>query len=285
MMGGDNGLESSIEGLVMSFTNINKGIKFVLFGNKKDIISNIEKFKNLFNYNEHIEKLEIIDCVNNISMSDDPYSFKELTDSSIVKGLKYLNDGYIDTFLSAGNTGAIYVSSIDIIGIEKDISKPALVSIIPKSKHKFAVLLDVGSNVNCKSNDLFDFAKLGVKFAEKIGINKPSVGLLNIGSEEGKGNSLTKNAFKLLKHFPNFKGNIEGGDILNDKADVYVCDGFTGNIILKLCESLDKIGLNRFNYEYYGGMPILGLNKTVFVGHGKSSPFAFKNMILSAIKY
>ena len=172
------------------------------------------------------------------------------------------------------------------------VSRPAITTIVPKLKGPLGVLLDVGANADCKPDNLLQFGILGSLFSEFIyGIKSPRVGLINIGEEEEKGNMLSLAAHALLKESTqiNFVGNIEGRDLFADAADVFVCDGFTGNVILKLAESFYVISLkkgfndeffNKFNYEQYGGSPILGINASVVVGHGISNPEAIKNMVL-----
>jgi glycerol-3-phosphate acyltransferase PlsX len=176
------------------------------------------------------------------------------------------------------------------------VLRPTISTIIPKENGQTGVLLDVGLNSDCKPEQLNQFAVMGTVYAQNIlGIENPRVALLNIGEEEGKGNLLAQAAYPLLqenKHI-NFIGNIEGRDVLLDKADVMVCDGFTGNIILKLAESLFEIThkkniqheyLDRFNFENYGGTPVLGISKPVIIGHGISKGKSFRNMILLAQK-
>jgi glycerol-3-phosphate acyltransferase PlsX len=167
---------------------------------------------------------------------------------------------------------------------------------MPKENGKTGIVLDVGLNADCKPENLNQFATLGSLYAQYIlGIDHPRVGLLNMGEEEGKGNILAQAAWPLLKHNKqvNFIGNIEGRDILLDKADVVVCEGFTGNVVLKMAESVYDIThakhiehefLDRFNFEYYGGTPVLGVAKPVIIGHGISKSLAFKNMIVVAAK-
>jgi glycerol-3-phosphate acyltransferase PlsX len=204
--------------------------------------------------------------------------------------------GEADAFISAGNTGAMLVGSIYSIRAIEGIHRPTIATIIPRENGKTGLLLDVGMNADCKPENLNEFATLGSLYAQYIlGINDPRVGLINIGEEEGKGNILAQAAFALLKENKqiHFIGNVEGRDVLLDKADVMVCEGFTGNIILKMAESLyeitqrQKIGheyFSRFNFEIYGGTPVLGVSKPVIIGHGISHGLAFKNMISIAEK-
>jgi glycerol-3-phosphate acyltransferase PlsX len=207
-----------------------------------------------------------------------------------------LASGKADAFVSAGNTGAMLVGTIFTIKALEGVIRPTISTIIPKENGASGLLLDVGLNADCKPEQLNQFAVMGSVYAQLIlGIDKPRVGLINVGEEEGKGNLLAQATYPLLKENQhiNFIGNIEGRDILTDKADVMVCEGFTGNILLKFAESLYEIAqsknikdeyFQRFNFENYGGTPILGVSKPVVVGHGISGARAFKNMIVMARK-
>jgi glycerol-3-phosphate acyltransferase PlsX len=197
----------------------------------------------------------------------------------------------MDAFISAGNTGAMLVGALYSLKPIEGIQRPTISTVLPKQNGKTGVLLDVGLNADCKPENLHQFAILGSLYAQHIlGVPQPRVGLLNIGEEEGKGNILTQAAYPLLKAETriNFIGNIEGRDLLIDKADVMVCEGFTGNVILKLAESLHGITrqeeivsdyFDRFDFEYYGGTPLLGVTKPVIIGHGISKGKSFLNML------
>jgi glycerol-3-phosphate acyltransferase PlsX len=212
-------------------------------------------------------------------------------DSSINVGMLYLSEDKIDAFLSAGNTGAMMVSALYQIKTIQGIDRPALSSVLPQQSGITGVLLDVGANSDLKPETLAKFAVLGSEYAKAVyGIKNPRVGLVNIGAEEEKGNILTKATFPLLKEKKgiNFIGNVEGRDLFNDLVDVAVCDGFTGNVIVKTCEgffyNLLKRGvqddfLTKFNFEHYGGTPILGVKKPVIIGHGITKEKTFLNMI------
>ena len=206
-------------------------------------------------------------------------------------GFQYLKDGKIDSFASAGNTGAMLVGAIFSVKPVPGVIRPAVATNVPKLRSGFGIMLDVGANADCKPEVLAQFGILGSLYAEHVyHIQNPKVGLMNLGEEEEKGNVLTQSTFPLLKDTDiNFIGNIEGRDLFNDKADVIVCDGFTGNVMLKLAETFYILTLkkgfkdeffDRFNYEQYGGSPILGVNAPVLIGHGISSPEAIKNMVL-----
>jgi phosphate acyltransferase len=235
---------------------------------------------------------KIIHAPQVIDMHEHPTkALKEKQQSSIAIGFHLLATGKIDAFISAGNTGAMLVGALYSIKALEGVLRPTISTIIPKQDGQTGLLLDVGLNSDCKPEHLNQFAILGSLYAEHIlGIQNPKVALLNIGEEEGKGNLLAQATYPLLKENPaiNFVGNVEGRDILINKADVMVCDGFTGNVILKLAESLFHITqeksihheyLDRFNFENYGGTPVLGVSKPVVIGHGISHAKAFANMI------
>jgi glycerol-3-phosphate acyltransferase PlsX len=224
-------------------------------------------------------------------------ALKDKPDSSIAKGFQLLASGKVDAFLSAGNTGAMLVGSMFFLKPLEGILRPTIATVVPKVGGSTGLLLDVGLNVDCKPQHLDQFALLGSLYAESIlGIQKPTVGLLNVGEEEGKGNALCKETFPLLKENTqiNFTGNVEGRDVFNAGADVTVCDGFTGNVVLKLGESIydivksrdihDDEFMRRFAYETYGGTPVLGVAKPVIIGHGISNDVAFCNMFALAEK-
>ena len=228
-----------------------------------------------------------------IGMDEHPTkALKEKPDSSIAMGFGMLQAQKIDAFISAGNTGAMMVGAMYSVKTIDGILRPTIASPIPREDGKFNLLLDVGINADCKPENLVQFAILGSLYMELVeSRNKPAVGLLNIGEEEGKGNILAQTTYPLLKENPqiNFIGNIEGRDVLLTRADVVVCEGFVGNVVLKMAESIYQIFkekrnvqddlLDDFNYEIYGGTPILGINGAVIIGHGISHALAFKNMI------
>jgi glycerol-3-phosphate acyltransferase PlsX len=202
----------------------------------------------------------------------------------------------MDAFISAGNTGAMLVGALYSLKPIEGIQRPTISTILPETNGGTGVLLDVGLNADCKPENLNQFAILGSLYARHIlGIPQPRVGLLNIGEEEGKGNLLAQAAYPILKENSqiHFIGNIEGRDLLLDKADVMVCEGFTGNVILKMAESLFGITrekqiqseyFDQFDFELYGGTPLLGVAKPVIIGHGISRGTAFLNMMVLAQK-
>jgi glycerol-3-phosphate acyltransferase PlsX len=205
-----------------------------------------------------------------------------------------LSSGKLDVFASTGNTGAMLVGSMYKLNTVPGIIRPCITSTLPAIDGSKTILLDVGSNADCKADVLYQFAVLGALYSKHVhGIENPRVALLNIGEEESKGNLLTLAAYKLLQESDeiNFTGNLEGRDLFMGKADVIVCDGFTGNVVLKEAEGIytlmRKRGIrdeyfDRFNYENYGGTPILGVKGNVIIGHGISNDIAVKNMVLHA---
>jgi glycerol-3-phosphate acyltransferase PlsX len=251
----------------------------------------------LAEYGIPAEAVRIVHASQVIEMNEHPTrALKEKQQSSIAIGFQLLAAGKMDAFISAGNTGAMLVGAHYSLKPIEGIQRPTISTVLPKDNGQTGVLLDVGLNADCKPENLNQFAVLGSLYAQHIlGIPRPRVGLLNIGEEEGKGNILTQTAYLLLKENGqiHFIGNIEGRDLLQDKADVMVCEGFTGNVILKLVESLYEISsrhriesefFDRFDFEYYGGTPLLGVTKPVIIGHGISHGKAFLNMMKLAQK-
>ena len=286
IMGGDYATQKTVHGAILALNELPSDIEIVLFGRKSEILSALKHHNSLQN------NFEIIDCENVISMEEHPTkAFRSKPNSSIAKGFEYLSKGLIDGFASAGNTGAMFVGGYYSVKTIPGILRPAISSLIPREDGGVTVLLDVGANADCKADVLYQFGILGSLFSEHVcGIKNPKVSLLNLGEEKTKGNMLSQASYSMMENNPdyNFIGNIEGRDIFDSETDVIVCDGFTGNIVLKQAEGIYSImkkrGLldeyfKRFNYENYGGTPILGLNKTVIVGHGISNEIAIKNMI------
>ena len=227
-----------------------------------------------------------------IEMHEHPAkAFQQKQKSSISIGFFLLKEGKLDAFCSAGNTGAMLVGSMFSVKAIPGISRPAISTLVPKENGGIGLLLDVGVNADCKPENLQQFAILGSLYAEHVlHIPNPKVALMSIGEEDEKGNILTKESNQLLRATKgiNFVGNIEGRDLFNDKADVVVCDGFTGNIVLKLAESFYSLLLKRkirddyfdkFNFESHGGTPILGVNAPVMIGHGISNAKAINSML------
>ena len=286
--GGDFFPRSPIEGAIAAHSE-NDSIEIILVGNKK-IISDYFHNKGVSN------PFEVIHSDTYIDMQDNPArSIASKKDSSIVVGLNALKNGELDGFVSAGNTGALVAGSVLILGTIEGVSRPTLAAVFPPILgNKASILCDVGANVDCKPENLVQFGKLASIFVETLfGMDTPTVALINIGEEETKGNTQTKQAYKLFKQTPNinFVGNIEGRDIIKNKVDVMICDGFVGNILLKYGESfynvfVEKLPndpiLEKFDFELTGGLPLLGIEEIVIIGHGVSGPLAFKNMIFRA---
>ncbi len=286
MMGGDFAPLEAIKGVKDFLSAHTEAAKLYLIGEQQLIAKILQE------YGMDTSQLEIVQADQVIGMQEHPTkALKEKQRSSIAIGFHLLSTGKIDAFISAGNTGAMLVGAMFSIKAIEGVLRPTISTIIPKENGKTGLLLDVGLNADCKPEQLNQFAVMGSVFAEEmLGISHPKVGLLNVGEEEGKGNQLTQATYPLLKENKqiNFIGNIEGRDILLDKADVMVCEGFTGNIILKLAESLYEVAIkkkieheyfDRFNFEDYGGTPVLGVGKPVIIGHGVSRAKAFSKMI------
>lgn len=286
IMGGDFAPEAAVLGAILAYKEISDS-KLVLIGDK-DVAVKILQDNDFDPAN-----FEFVHTTEVIGMGEHPTkAIVQKPNSSIAVGYNLLKEGKIQAFSSAGNTGAMLVGAMFSVKTIPGVSRPAITTIVPKLKGELGVLLDVGANADCKPDNLLQFGILGSLFCEFIyGVKNPRVGLINIGEEEEKGNMLSLAAYPLLKESKliNFVGNVEGRDLFTDTADVFVCDGFTGNVILKLAESFYVISLkkgfndeffNKFNYEQYGGSPILGINAPVVVGHGISNPEAIKNMVL-----
>ncbi|MRX47331.1 phosphate acyltransferase PlsX [Pedobacter puniceum] len=287
IMGGDYAPKATVLGAIEAYKQLKEGQKLVLIGDRT-FIDPILKDNNF-----NPDLFQIIHTTEVIGMGEHPTkAIVQKPNSSISLGFSLLKDGEIDSFASAGNTGAMLVGAMFSVKTVPGVIRPAIASIVPKVKGGCGILLDVGANADCKPDTLLQFGILGSIYAEHIyNIANAKVGLMNIGEEEEKGNLLTQASYTLMKETEllNFIGNIEGRDLFNDKADVIVCDGFTGNVVLKLAESFYVLTLkkgmkdeffDRFNYEQYGGSPILGVNAPVIIGHGISSPEAIKNMVL-----
>ncbi|MFN2395388.1 MAG: phosphate acyltransferase PlsX [Bacteroidales bacterium] len=287
VMGGDYAPDSILKGAILAQKELPQSDRIVLVG-QESIIR--DKLKEL---HSDASLFDIVHASDVISMGEQPTkAFTQKPDSSISKGFRLLKAGQIDSFASAGNTGAMLVGSVYSVNVVQGIIRPATTSVLPKENGGVGVLIDVGTNPDSKPDVLYQFGLLGSIYAQFVfGIENPKVGLLNIGEEEEKGNLLSQSAFRLMKETQdyNFIGNIESRDLFNDKADVIVCDGFTGNIVLKQAESMYRLvkkrGINdeffdRMNYENYGGTPILGVNSTVIIGHGISNDIAVKNIVI-----
>ncbi len=305
-MGGDYAPKHEILGALDAFQQ-DSSFELILVGDKEKILK-VARLENLQLNEEMIYHASQV-----IDMHDKPTeAIKSKQDSSLVVGAKLVREEKADAFVSAGNTGAMMAASTLIMGRIEGVGRPTIGASFPTIKNKFCLLFDVGASVDSKPQHLFEYSILGTIFAKEIfGIESPSVGLLSVGEEESKGNELTFAAYKLLKNSKlNFHGNVEGRDILKGTVDVVLCDGFTGNIVLKFGESIMtllrtrirnyadqgiinklkalvvksvlKTTLKDMDYQTHGGVPLLGVNGISIIGHGSSSPLAIKNMILRA---
>ena len=287
IMGGDFAPKATVLGAIEAYKVLSADQKLVLIGDKEAALTILQENNFSADHFEFVHTTEVI------SMGEHPTkAIVQKPDSSISVGFKLLKENAIQAFSSAGNTGAMLVGSMFSVKTIPGVIRPAMTTIVPKLKGGLGIILDVGANADCKPDVLLQFGVLGSLLAESVyGIQNPRIALMNIGEEEEKGNMLAQATYPLMRDTKlfNFVGNIEGRDLFEDNNDVVVCDGFTGNVILKLAESFYVITLkkrlkdeffDRFNYEQYGGSPILGVNAPVVVGHGISSPEAIKNMIL-----
>ena len=291
MMGGDFAPLEAVKGIRLYLAEAETPATLLLTGDESQITPLLQE------HTIPADKIKVVHAPQVIGMHEHPTkALKEKQQSSIAIGFHLLASGKAGAFISAGNTGAMLVGAMYSIKAMDGVLRPTISTIIPKDNGKTGLLLDVGLNADCKPEHLNQFGLLGSLYAQHIlGINNPKVALINIGEEEGKGNLLAQAAYPLMKENAqiNFSGNVEGRDILLDKADVLVCEGFTGNIILKMAESIYEIThrkeirheyLEQFNFELYGGTPVLGVAKPVIIGHGISHAKAFNNMIKLAQK-
>lgn len=301
-MGTDNGVEPVVDGVKLALKN--KDFKAVIVGNQSLISQYLSDFT--------MEKIEIIHCDNYIRMEDMATNALKKKDSSIYKAVEIVKEGIGDAVISAGHSGASMSLATLKFGRIDGISRPAICTTMPRDDGNASIILDAGANVDCKPENLFEFAVMGYEYAKYVlGYKNPRVGILSNGEEDNKGNELTKEAFLLLKKLPYFKGNVEGNDIFNSSVEVIVCDGFVGNIVLKSAEGvaeaiskilkeeinrslLSKLGAllmtnvfkilkKRVHYEEYGGAPLLGVNNNIIICHGKSSARAIECAIYQAI--
>lgn len=287
--GGDFAPDVNIDGALLAYNELPKDSRLVLIGDESVIRDGLK------NRGISHDFFDIVHAPDVITFHDHPTrAIPKKPNSSIAVGFDLLAKGELSVFASTGNTGAMLVGAMYKLNTIPGIIRPCITSTLPAINGEKTILLDVGSNADCKVDVLYQFAVLGSVYAKSVhGIENPRIALLNIGEEDSKGNLLTIAAHKMLSESDeiNFTGNIEGRDIFTGKADVIVCDGFTGNIVLKEAEGIyslmKKRGIkdeyfDRFNYENYGGTPILGVKGNVIIGHGISNDFAVKNMILLA---
>jgi glycerol-3-phosphate acyltransferase PlsX len=305
-MGGDTGPKVVVPGAIDA-VRARPGLKILLVGREEEIRPLLGDVDPAW--------VEIVHASENIDMTEAPaQAIRSKKDSSISVALRLIREGRADAMVSAGNTGAVVAGSLLTIGRLHGVSRPAISTLWP-NKRNGAVVLDVGANHECTPKNLLQFAIMGSVFSEvHVGVEKPRVGLLNIGEEKSKGNDLVRDSYALLEADPriHFVGNVEGRDVFDGAADVVVCDGFVGNVILKFSESiysflahlvrdeirrgfLAKAGAllmkgafqnvrSQLDYAEYGGAPLLGVKGVVIISHGKSSRRAIRNAILVAAK-
>ena len=289
IMGGDFAPKTTVGGAVKALEVLPKGVTQVLFGDKEQILPLLAE------HGVGPGNFEIVHTTEVIEMADAPLrAISQKPNSSIGVGFKYLKDKKIDAFASNGNTGAMMVGALYSVKAIEGVLRPCLITQVPMENGNTGILLDVGSNADCRPEMLCQFALLGQVYTKYIcNTPEPKVGLLNIGEEEEKGNIVAQATHQLLKNHDdiNFMGNIEARDLFDGNVDVIVCEGFVGNVVLKEAEAFYKLikrrkindpYFDRFNYEIHGGSPILGVNSNVLVGHGISNEEATKNLILLA---
>jgi len=286
VMGGDYAPEAVIDGIIQAIPSLTNKEVILAIG-PKEIIDQLLAERHCTS-----DQIRVIHAEEVIEMGEHPTrALSQKPNSSIGIGFALLKEGKADVFASAGNTGAMMVGSLFSVKTIDRIQRPAIAGFVPQVNGKYAVMLDIGANADCKPEMLEQWGLLGsVYFEATTGQSNPRVGLMNIGEEEGKGSMLAQATHALLKENKqlNFIGNIEGKDLFRNRADVIVTDGFTGNIVLKMGESIYNIMkeqgmMNDFventNYENYGGSPIIGINGNVIIAHGASSPKAIRNMV------
>ena len=286
-MGSDHGPVVPIRAAVMAANELGAETRLVLIGDAALITDGLRA------EGAELTDFDIVPSQDDITFTDNATkALQAKPKSSISIGFQLLKEGRIDAFASTGNTGAMLVGSIFSVKPIAGVIRPCIPTVMPKENGGFGVILDVGANADCKPDVLCQFGLLGSLLAESVyGIKDPKVALLNIGEEDKKGNVVTQSAFGLMKESSqfNFVGNIEGRDLFNDKADVIVTDGFTGNIVLKAVEAFHDLLKNRgvhepffdrFDYENYGGCPVLGVNGNVMIGHGISNEETIKNLVI-----
>ncbi|MEM9833072.1 MAG: phosphate acyltransferase PlsX [Bacteroidota bacterium] len=288
-MGGDFAPQTCLEGAALAAHEFSESDRLVLVG-QREIVE-----EQLAQHNFPASIVEVMHAEEVIGMHEHPTkAFNQKKHSSIGIGFHLLKEEKVDAFCSAGNTGAMSVGAMFSIKPCEGVMRPGLASFAPREDGSFGVLIDIGANADVKPEMLVQFGKLGSLYAQHVfGLSQPKVGLLSLGEEEQKGTVTTQAAYQLLKgqNQVNFIGNIEGRDIFRNKADVMVCDGYVGNVVLKMAESIYELLERRnyrdpffdnLNYEAIGGSPILGINGNVVIGHGASSALAIKNMIMQA---
>jgi glycerol-3-phosphate acyltransferase PlsX len=307
-MGGDYAPAVNIEGAIETVNDI-EGIDIILVGDESSIKRELDSKKYLPN------RISIKHASQVVGMDESPaVAIRKKRDSSINRAIELVKNGEADGFVSAGHSGVVMATALLLLRTSPGVDRPAIATIMPTLKAPF-VLIDAGANLHCKPENLLQFGLMGSAYCRAIFERpEPKVALLSIGEEDTKGNELTKDAFKLLKKADiNFTGNIDGKDIFTGIADVVVCDGFTGNVVLKTSEgladaivkilkreiaeqSVGRIGYllmksalisfkKKTDYDEYGGAPLLGINGTCIISHGRSTAKAIKNALRVAADF
>jgi len=303
-MGGDHAPQAVVEGVVMAVNDMDADV--VLIGIEDRVHDELQK------HTYPRDKIEVIHAPEVVEMDEPAVTpLRRKRDSSIAQGVKLLHDSRYDAFISAGNTGAVVAASTITLGMLKGVERPGIGLVIPTLK-KFSFLIDVGANADPKPNHLLQSALMAEVYAREIlTIENPSVGLLNIGEEATKGTDFIKETHRIMtERLPNFQGNIEASEIFTGRCDCVICDGFVGNVVIKVAESLMESAaallrseikkspvamlgatmmksrlqnIKRYaDYTEYGGAPLLGVNGIVMISHGRSSPKAIRNAIRAA---
>jgi glycerol-3-phosphate acyltransferase PlsX len=308
-MGGDYAPRQNVSGAVSAARHAKGRFEIVLVGDKQKIQSQLSR-----HFRTQDLAITIVHASEKVEMNESPaVALKQKKNTSIAVAMQLHKEGKVDAVVSAGNTGAALASALFQLRKIKNVNRPAIGSLLPNGK-SVTFLIDAGTNVDCKPRQLYEFGVMGSIFMSNLfNIDNPRVGLLNIGSEKSKGNEQAQQTYEIFENSElNFVGNVEGNAILRDKADVVVCDGFVGNVILKFAESFNSVfssNLRRrigkrlqynigayllkpafrrlkktFDYAEYGGVPLLGVNGVVIICHGSSNPKAIRNAILEAEK-
>ncbi len=305
-MGGDFGPLPVVDGTIHALKKRKEKFQALLVGREAEFAHRIPK--------RFAKYIEIIECDDVFGMEESATGVLKRKESTIYKAVDLVRDGHADAVVSAGHSGATMSLATLRLGRVDGVSRPAIATMMPTQVGSRSLVLDVGANTDCKPEHLLQFGIMGeAYFRDLLNEENPRVGLLANGEEESKGNELTKESFKLLQALPNFKGNVEGSDIFNGSVDVIVCDGFTGNILLKTSEGVAssitkllkqnikrspaaltgallmrrvfKLLKKQMDYAEYGGAPLLGIDGCAIICHGKSNPKAIKNAIYQAISF
>ncbi|MBZ5501412.1 MAG: phosphate acyltransferase PlsX [Acidobacteriia bacterium] len=301
-MGGDHAPRAEVEGAILAAREL--GVRILLVGIEDVVRQELDRHRH------RGLPIEVVNATEVITMTDSPsQAFRRKKESSLHVAARLVRDGKADALVTAGNTGAAMTVARFVLGTLPSVDRPALAAAFPNMKEKVSVILDVGANVDSKAAQIEQYAVMGEIYYRAIwGVKRPRVALLSIGEEEMKGNEVTREAFNRLKHLPlNFTGNVEGRDVFRGNVDVIVCDGFIGNIALKISEGVvehlggmlkkaiksslaSQLGYalsrrafgefrKRTDYSEYGGAPLLGVRGITVIGHGRSNPNAVKNAI------